>query len=102
MPNKHYQMRLSPDEERFLRRWMYDEVHFQEGRGPAKQMQLQHQVLPAELAVIIAASMPNLADPDQAAIYPSDDPIAWPWSEETLRDRIAEARELLAEGSVAN
>jgi hypothetical protein len=35
---KHSRMRLSPEEETFLRHWMYDEVHYQNGTGPAKRL----------------------------------------------------------------
>jgi hypothetical protein len=42
MPNTHPRMRLSRDEEAFLRQWMYDETHYQEGTGPAKRLQVQH------------------------------------------------------------
>ena len=54
MPSKLLPMKLSGDEEHFLRRWIYDEVHYQEGMGPAKQLQLHHQVRPADLAILIA------------------------------------------------
>jgi hypothetical protein len=76
---------------------MYDEVHFQNGLGPAKRMQLEHGVVPADLAVLIAATIPGLAE--QEAIgrdQPADEPN-WPWpTEEALQRRIAEARAVLA------
>jgi hypothetical protein len=37
MPNKHPQMKLSHNEEQFLRLWMYDETHYRDGNGPAKE-----------------------------------------------------------------
>src|SRR4051812_45547358 len=49
MRNKHPRMKLSPDEERFLRHWMYEEVHFREGTGPAKRLQVEHRIPPADL-----------------------------------------------------
>jgi hypothetical protein len=48
-------MKLSPEEEAFLRHWMHDEVHFQQTQGPAKRLQLEHHARPADLAVLIAA-----------------------------------------------
>ncbi len=45
MPSKRPLMRLYRDEEVFLRRWMYDEVHYGEGQGPAKRLQVQHMRL---------------------------------------------------------
>src|SRR5262249_30826979 len=70
MPNKHLPMRLSPEEERFLCHWMSDEAHYQEGTGAAKRLQVEHQAVPAELAVIIAAAMPDLAEQWAAANGP--------------------------------
>ena len=55
MPNKHPRMRLSREEETFLRHWIYDEAHYQEGTGPAKRLQLQHRARPADVAILIAA-----------------------------------------------
>jgi hypothetical protein len=85
-------MRLSPEEEKFLRHWMYDEVHFREGTGLAKRLQVEHRVPPADLATIIAAAIP---DPNEQATAgaspPSADPPAWPWTEEKFRHRLAEA-----------
>jgi hypothetical protein len=90
-------MKLSPDEERFLRRWMYDEVHFQNGRGPAKQLQLQHQAVPAELATIIAAAMPDLAEQEAAGLNTIEgESPTWPWSSDLLQTRVEEARAVLA------
>jgi hypothetical protein len=97
MPNKLQQMNLSPEEERFLRSWMYDEVHYQEGVGTAKQLQLQHRVAPADLAVLIAAAMPDPADQEAAGFTPPSEAPAWPWSEMTWRHRLEEARAVLSE-----
>jgi len=36
-------MKLSPEEESFLRHWMYDEVHFQNGPGLAKQLRWKNE-----------------------------------------------------------
>jgi hypothetical protein len=91
-------MNLSREEESFLRHWMYDEAHYQEGVGPAKRLQLQHGVVPADLAVLIAAAIPSPGD-QWAAGYgssPAESPV-WPWSDEALRTRLAEARAVLAE-----
>ena len=90
-------MRLSPEEQRFLRQWMWDEVHYLEGVGPAKQLQVDHGVPPADLALLIAAAIPNPAD-QAAAICPAAiEPPSWPWSEETWQARLAEAEAVLAD-----
>src|SRR5262249_18579549 len=90
-------MKLSPNEKLFLRRWMYDEVHYQEGQGPAKRLQVQHRAVPADLATIIAAAIPRPADQEAAGLGPpSAASPAWPWSEEGLQERLAEARAVLA------
>src|SRR5687768_6868394 len=96
MPNKHPLMKLSPEEELFLRHWMYDEVHYQQGCGPAKELQVQHQVKPADLAVLIAAALPDPAE-QYAAGYglPPADPPAWPWSVHAFQTRLIEARSVL-------
>jgi hypothetical protein len=75
---------------------MYDEVHFQEGRGPAKQLQLEHHAIPADLATIIAAAMPDLAEQESAGLTAGSGPPIWPWSEDRLRARVDEARAALA------
>jgi hypothetical protein len=54
--------KLSPEEMHFLRHWMYDEMHYREGIGPAKQLQREQQEISANLAVIIAAAIPDLAE----------------------------------------
>ena len=96
MPNKLLQMKLSPEEKGFLRRWVYDEAHYREGIGPAKRLQVQHGVTPADLAVIIAAAIPDPAEQEAMALEaaPEDRP-AWPWSREVFQLRLAEARALL-------
>jgi hypothetical protein len=100
MPNKRPLMRLSPDEELFLRQWMYDEIHYQQGRGPAKQLQVEHRVIPADLATLIAAAIPDPGD--QAAIGngpPPAGPLPWPWeSDDAFHTRVAEARHALTSG----
>ena len=90
-------MRLSRDEDLFLRHWMYDEVHYQDGTGPAKRLQLQHRAIPADLAVLIAAAIPDPMEQEEAGQGPPPTELpTWPWSEGTLRERVAEARALLA------
>jgi hypothetical protein len=92
MPNKHPPMKLSPDEERFLRHWMYDEVHFREGTGQAKRLQVEHRVPPADLATIIAVAIPDPREQEAAGLGPPPPgPPAWPWTEERLKLRLAEA-----------
>ena len=89
-------MKLSPEEMHFLRHWMYDEMHYREGSGPAKQLQREHQAISANLAVIIAAAIPDLAEQWAAGVGPPPAaPPAWPWSEATIKSRLAEARALL-------
>jgi len=98
MPNTHPPMKLSRDEEVYLRHWMYEEVHYHDGPGPAKQLQLTHRVIPADLATLIAAAIPEPAD--QAAAGggpPPADPPIWPWSEEGWRVRLREARTSLGQ-----
>jgi hypothetical protein len=91
-------MKLSPEEASFLRRWMYGEVHYLDGTGPAKRLQLQHRVVPADLAVLIAAAIPDPAEQEAAgnAVPPTDPPI-WPWSESEFIQRLQQARAILAE-----
>jgi hypothetical protein len=97
MPSKRPLMRLSRDEEVFLRHWMYDEVHYGEGQGPAKRLQVQHQAVPADLAILIAATMPNPLDQEAAGFGPPPvEPPAWPWPGDALRLRLADARAALA------
>ncbi len=97
MPNMHRQMKLSPEEETFLRHWMYDEVHYQEGVGLAKKLQLQHGVRPAQLAELIAAAIPNPTDQAAAGVGPPKGLLTWPWSNQAFHDRLTEARACLAE-----
>jgi hypothetical protein len=97
MPNKLPLMNLSREEEKFLRRWMYDEVHYENGRGPAKELQLDHRALPADLAMLIAAAIPDPLDQEKAGFGPpSAEPVLWPWSETDLRARVGEAHAVLA------
>ena len=90
-------MRLSRDEEVFLRHWMYDDIHYGEGLGPAKRLQLQHGAVPADLAILIAATMPDSADQESAGSGPppAEHP-AWPWPGDSLRVRLADAQAALA------
>jgi hypothetical protein len=91
-------MRLSREEELFLRHWMYDEVHYPDGPGLAKQLQLRHQAVPADLALLIAAAIPDPADQQAAGVGPPPtDAPRWPWTDDALFTRLAEARALLAQ-----
>lgn len=90
-------MKLSPEEESFLRHWMYDEVHYQDGQGPAKRLQLERGAVPADLAAIIAAAIPVPTEQQKAAADPPPtERPRWPWSEEELQARVAEAQAVLA------
>ncbi len=96
MPNTHPLMKLSRDEEVFLRHWMYDETHYRDGAGPAKQLQVQHRVPPADLATLIAAAIPDLAEQEAAGAGPPPAEFPWwPWSVEAFSQRLAEARFIL-------
>jgi hypothetical protein len=97
MPKMHPLMRLSRDEEIFLRHWMYDEVHYQQRIGPAKRLQRQHAVAPADLAILIAAAMPDLSEQAEAGRTAPAEPPTWPWSGDSLVLRLAEARNTLAQ-----
>ncbi len=85
-------MRLSREEEPFLRHWIRDEAHFLEGQGSARRLQLDHHVRPADLAVLIAAALPDPADQEAAASAAPGDPPRWPWSEEAFASRLRQAR----------
>jgi hypothetical protein len=100
MPNKHPLMRLSREEEAFLRHWIYDEVHYQNGAGAAKRLQVQHQAVPADLAMLVAAAIPDATDQEAAGQGPPpSEPATWPWSPEALRARLSEARVALAKAT---
>jgi hypothetical protein len=71
-------MKLSRDEELFLRHWIYDEAHFREGVGPAKRLQVEHRVTPADLAAIIAAGIPDPQDQETAASTSPTSAPRWP------------------------
>ena len=96
MPNTRQMMNLRHEEEAFLRRWMYDEVHYQGGQGPAKRLQLENRVVSADLAILIAAAIPDIREQEAAGLERSAVPLSWPWSQESLSARIAEARTVLA------
>jgi hypothetical protein len=92
MPSKHPLMKLSRDEELFLRHWMYDETHYQEGLGEAKQLQLQYGVRPAELAQVIAAAIPDPGEQEAAGRTPPTHQASWPWTENSFQLRLKQAR----------
>jgi hypothetical protein len=98
MPNKRPKMKMSAEEEAFLHQWMRDEANYRDGPGPAKKLQIEHHVVPAQLAILIAAAIPDTDD--QAAIAADPTPAAlplWPWTEDSLTARLREARSALAE-----
>jgi hypothetical protein len=97
MPKMPPLMKLSREEERFLRHWMYDEVHYREGIGPAKQLQREHQAIPADLAKVIAAGFPDPLEQQAAGLGPPPtEPPSWPWaSAEVMYARISDARAAL-------
>jgi hypothetical protein len=96
MQSKHPRMKLSRDEELFLRHWIYDEAHFLNGVGPAKRLQVEHRVVPADLAVLVAAAIPDPKDLEDAASNPPPTSAPeWPWDGEAFEMRLAEARTAL-------
>jgi hypothetical protein len=97
-PKTRPPMKLSRDEETYLRHWMHEELHYQCGPGPAKRLQFEHGVASADLAAVIAAAIPVPADQHAAALAaPRDEPPQWPWSDQTFAQRLQQARCLLAE-----
>ncbi len=82
MQNLHPRMKLSREEEAFLRHWMFDEVHFLNGPGAAKRLQVAQRAIPADLAILIAAALPDVAEQEAAGQGPAttEAPV-WPWSE---------------------
>jgi hypothetical protein len=96
MLKTHRRMRLSPDEELFLRQWIYDEAHYQDGQGPAKRLQIERRIPPADIALLIAAAIPDPAVQEAASLSPaSPNTPRWPWSPDDFRRRLAEARAIL-------
>jgi hypothetical protein len=89
-------MKLSREEDVFLKHWIFEEFHYESGAGPAKRLQLEHRVVPAELSILIAAAIPDPADQKIAALGPppADEP-KWPWTIEGFRPRLEEARAVL-------
>ena len=47
---------------------------FREGVGPAKRLQVDHHVIPADLATLIAAAIPDPKDQEEAASTRPDTP----------------------------
>jgi hypothetical protein len=88
-------MKLSPDEDLFLRHWIYDEAHSRDGVGMAKRLQVEHRVVPADLAAIIAAAIPDPLEQAEAARRPPASPPQWPWHDDDFQKRLAEARGML-------
>jgi hypothetical protein len=85
-------MKLSRDEDVFFRHWIHDEFHYREGQGPAKRLQLEHHVTSADMATLIAASISAVEQHAAAMGQPPVEQPRWPWTEESLRTRLAEAR----------
>ncbi len=96
MRNKQPRMNLSPDEAAYLGHWIYDEAHYQQGQGPAKRLQIEHHVRPADLAVLIAASLLDPADQEAAAaVTPPSGSPSWPWTAEAFALQLLQARTTL-------
>jgi hypothetical protein len=100
MPNKHPPMKLSRDEEIYLRHWMYEEMHYRDGPGPAKRLQFEHEVVSADLAALIAAAISIPADQAAAGLGPPPQQApVWPWSGASFGSRLWQAHQVLADRS---
>jgi hypothetical protein len=77
---------------------MYVETHYLDGPRPAKRLQVQREVSPADVGVLIAGTIPNPADQEAMGLGPppAEGPKS-PWSDEAFRGRVAEARAARAE-----
>jgi hypothetical protein len=101
MQSKHPGLRLSREEKDFLRHWMYDEMHYLVQPGAAKRLQLEHGVVSADLALLIAAGFPDIAEQEAAGLGPPpEECVMWSWSEASLHDRLIQARATLAERNI--
>jgi hypothetical protein len=90
-------VKLSPKEHLFLKHWLFEQFHYESGPGPAKQLQLEHSAIPAELSILIAVAIADPRDQKTAAVGPpTADAPKWPWNEEEFHVRLAEARAALA------
>ena len=59
---------------------------------------VQHRVPPADLGILIAAAIPDLGEQEAAGNGPAPLTLPlWPWTEASLRNRLAEARNILAQ-----
>jgi hypothetical protein len=97
MPNKLPRLKLSHEEDNYLRHWIFDEAHYEKTSGAAKRLQLQHHAVPADLAALIAAAFPDLAEQETIGNGPPPDPPpVWPWPGNQLRTRLREAEAILA------
>ena len=97
MPKKLPLMKLSPEEEVFLGHWLFEQFHYEAGRGPAKRLQLEHGAVPAQLSVLIAAAIPDPLDQKAASMGPPPaEAPTWPWNEVEWPVRLAEAHAALA------
>src|SRR5262249_22830083 len=84
-------------EQQFLQAWMHDELHFRQGTGPAKRLQPVHEVKPADLAVLIAAWLPDPNEQFRRAEEPLPDTLEWPWQRhEEFEARLHQAKAELA------
>jgi hypothetical protein len=94
-------MKLSPKQENFLKHWMYEELHFRDKSlaRPAKELQRQQPVVPAQIAAIIAAWMPDPIEQDKVLQGPPPEtPPEWPWaSREEFQDLLSKATQELEE-----
>ena len=87
---------MSRDEELFLRHWVYDEAHYLSGVGPAKRLQVERRVSPADLATLVAAALPDPAEQEAATGCRPAGGAVWPWDDAAFRARVDEARAVLA------
>lgn len=71
-------MKLSPVEETFLRRWMWEDLHLAVP-GPAKALANSHRVPPASLVPFIRLQWPNPLDQIRVAHDEPPTEFEWPW-----------------------
>src|SRR5438270_9333145 len=98
MPNTLPQMKLSREEESYLRHWMIEEMHYRAGPGPAKRLQFEQGVASGDLAALIAATIGIPADQVAAGLGPPpDEAPSWPWTAQSFQNRPRLAHQVLAE-----
>ena len=97
MRNKHRQMKLSHEEDNFLRHWIHDEAHYEEEVGCGQAPSGPALYRPGGPRNYYPAAIPDLNEQEAAAFGPPPvEPPVWPWSDESFRSRLDEAKGTLA------